>query len=757
MAAGRHDVLQDMSQPSTRQKKRKREGDGDQLPVKKKALQNEGTLVKGVRKYFIFIKKRVSSDWKDLSVYLGLDQADINNIVSRNRDDTSCCMDVLEEWFKRNGDKATIEVLMKALSDAKLQSTVDGLKNNYPELRDADLPAHLYLSLEQQPPAGVQNVTDRILEVERTMFTPEVLRDPARYREVRKLFLQHKALLKRAISGSFILLLTFLRQTDVDRFYHNHYRVGEGTLSQQLSHILISDELQNKVKGAQLIVRLHVKPEDYVRVRERLGQENLIGDNDDERLEYILQLLESTEYFTREYFREDIDAYKVEVENEENLQQDHVTIDLVGRDDDVNALLDKINADQMEHVKVVSITGLGGVGKTTFAHHACARQEREEIFFDLREVTSVKNVHLKIMREFGYPLMDCEPEMVYTTIRRYREQEAVMILDHADGLLEKRETREEFLKTLANFEKQRNNQVQIFVTSRVHLISYELESPFTNLILSQLDVLREGGPELVRSLAGRDVISPDDAKVLADRCVNWPIAIKIVCSLLRDGTVKPGDMLNRLKTIQNITEIREYMLQAYHSLPRRLQHVLLQISVFAGSFTEEAAEKVLERDRKVGFLLWELKMRNLISVSPGGPLRYDMHDLLRTFLSSLRVNKNFRVGEIVEEAEYRYKMYYEARMRDISRTMEFDMQTALNEYEKDSANFTYLHLVLGETADVRERLWNQLPRSVKEAPSLSTFKNLCKTHLLTRQRHQAHRRHGPRLENTLAARSRMNQ
>ncbi|XP_078670840.1 uncharacterized protein LOC144910969 [Branchiostoma floridae x Branchiostoma belcheri] len=129
----------------------------------------------------------------------------------------------------------------------------------------------------QQPPTGVQHansdVRKRILEIESTMFTPEVLNDDdVRYKKVLKRFLEHKAVLQDVVSGSFLLLLTFLRQTDVDGFYHNHYRVGEGTLSQQLSHILISDDLQDKVKGAQLIVRLQVKHEDYVRVRDRLGQ-----------------------------------------------------------------------------------------------------------------------------------------------------------------------------------------------------------------------------------------------------------------------------------------------------------------------------------------------------------------------------------------------------------------------------------------------------------------------------------------------------
>ncbi|XP_066297184.1 NLR family CARD domain-containing protein 4-like [Branchiostoma lanceolatum] len=88
----------------------------------------------GVRKYFFFTKENVSSDWKDLAFHLGFRQADIDNIDGRNRDDNPRCMDLLEEWVKRRGERATIEVLVEALSEANLQSTVDGLKNKYPEL-----------------------------------------------------------------------------------------------------------------------------------------------------------------------------------------------------------------------------------------------------------------------------------------------------------------------------------------------------------------------------------------------------------------------------------------------------------------------------------------------------------------------------------------------------------------------------------------------------------------------------------------------
>eukprot|EP00058_Branchiostoma_floridae_P021329 XP_002606819.1 hypothetical protein BRAFLDRAFT_82460 [Branchiostoma floridae] len=88
----------------------------------------------GVRKSFFLVKEEVSSDWKDLAFHLDFRRSDTDNIESRNRDDKSRCMDLLEEWLKRNGERATIEVLMEALSEAKLQSTVDSLRNKYPDV-----------------------------------------------------------------------------------------------------------------------------------------------------------------------------------------------------------------------------------------------------------------------------------------------------------------------------------------------------------------------------------------------------------------------------------------------------------------------------------------------------------------------------------------------------------------------------------------------------------------------------------------------
>ncbi|XP_078693924.1 THO complex subunit 1-like [Branchiostoma floridae x Branchiostoma belcheri] len=89
----------------------------------------------GVGKYFFDIKNNVSSNWKDLAFHLGFNAADEDNIAGRNRDDKDRCWDVLEEWQKREGNKATIEVLINALENAGLRSVIDGLRDRFPELQ----------------------------------------------------------------------------------------------------------------------------------------------------------------------------------------------------------------------------------------------------------------------------------------------------------------------------------------------------------------------------------------------------------------------------------------------------------------------------------------------------------------------------------------------------------------------------------------------------------------------------------------------
>ncbi|XP_019643853.1 PREDICTED: NACHT, LRR and PYD domains-containing protein 3-like [Branchiostoma belcheri] len=126
----------------------------------------------GVRKYFFFIKENVSSDWKDLAFHLDFRRSDTDNISGRNLDDKSRCMDLLEEWLKCNGERATVEVLMEALSQSNLQSTVDGLKNKYPELKTSQAS-----SSQQEMKELFQKSVQKYYELKLTYFKPLIWND----------------------------------------------------------------------------------------------------------------------------------------------------------------------------------------------------------------------------------------------------------------------------------------------------------------------------------------------------------------------------------------------------------------------------------------------------------------------------------------------------------------------------------------------------------------------------------------------------
>ncbi|CAH1243770.1 THOC1 [Branchiostoma lanceolatum] len=93
-----------------------------------KTGESKTSQQKSVREYFFFVKEKVSSDWKDLALFLDLEDSGIRNIANRNPDDKSRCMDMLEVWVRRRGGGATLEVLMEALSNAGLQNVADGLR-----------------------------------------------------------------------------------------------------------------------------------------------------------------------------------------------------------------------------------------------------------------------------------------------------------------------------------------------------------------------------------------------------------------------------------------------------------------------------------------------------------------------------------------------------------------------------------------------------------------------------------------------------
>jgi len=77
-------------------------------------------------------------------------------------------------------------------------------------------------------------------------------------------------------------------------------------------------------------------------------------------------------------------------------------------------------------------------------------------------------------------------------------------------------------------------------------------------------------------------------------------------------------------------------------------------------------------------------------------------------------------------------------------------------------NDTHLHVPHSRTNTYKNsfvpyttRLWNSLPKEVKEATSFNLFKRKCRNHMLSARHHQKYRRFGERRSNILATRLRL--
>ncbi|XP_035673076.1 antiviral innate immune response receptor RIG-I-like [Branchiostoma floridae] len=126
---------------------------------------------------------------------------------------------------------------------------------------------------------------ERIAEVERKL----VLSDPQIYRQIFKTFLGHSAVILKTGVGS--LLLSFFRISDVERFYHTYSRTEPGSLSVELSKVLVSKQFASVIgerNVERLSVRIHVDHEDYQAIRKRL-RKGLVRSTSLESLQYSIK------------------------------------------------------------------------------------------------------------------------------------------------------------------------------------------------------------------------------------------------------------------------------------------------------------------------------------------------------------------------------------------------------------------------------------------------------------------------------------
>ncbi|CAH1268227.1 PARP10 [Branchiostoma lanceolatum] len=126
------------------------------------------------------------------------------------------------------------------------------------------LPAKLKLEF-------VQKSYNQMLDKADTLFDNEIFKDEERFKKAEKLFDRYQAKIESIIPRNcFIFNLRFFQPCNVDEFYHDHFRLGPTSLSAALSHLLITDLMRAAAGGEELMVRVEVRYDDYIRVRTQL-------------------------------------------------------------------------------------------------------------------------------------------------------------------------------------------------------------------------------------------------------------------------------------------------------------------------------------------------------------------------------------------------------------------------------------------------------------------------------------------------------
>ncbi|XP_035683973.1 uncharacterized protein LOC118420974 [Branchiostoma floridae] len=144
------------------------------------------------------------------------------------------------------------------------------------------LPAKLKLEF-------VQKSYNQLVDKADALFDNEIFKDEDRFQKAEKLFDRYKATIESIIKGCLIFNLRFFQPCNVDEFYHDHFRLGPDSLSAALSNLLITDQMRAAAGGEELMVRVDVRYDDYIRVRRQLCMAGILKSSSVDNLSTLVR------------------------------------------------------------------------------------------------------------------------------------------------------------------------------------------------------------------------------------------------------------------------------------------------------------------------------------------------------------------------------------------------------------------------------------------------------------------------------------
>ena len=355
-----------------------------------------------------------------------------------------------------------------------------------------------------------------------------------------------------------------------------------------------------------------------------------------------------------------------------------------GREAEIKKVIDLVKDDNKA---VVLLHGGPGFGKTAIAIEVSHKlDENHKILVVFSQLTTATNED-EIIRQLCLDVgVNHEDDPKQSLIFRFKKikRNVILVMDDIENLLEEkcRSAFDDFIRLLL-----KHSNCQIITTSRSSYLIPELSMGSVDVGEMEDEACIKLLRKHCRKEEDEEECCHQDEKflrTLAELCGHVPLAMCIAGSLVDDFSVEDSDELlqdlkNQPMETLKCRESNRYVKRAidvsFKKCSKEEQESFVRLSVFEGSFSEDAAKAVIEKRKSdTRRLLKELFRRSLIKQPTQH--RYSMHLLIKHFLKDKQEGGN----EIAKKARAE-GMRAEVLM--VEYYLELGHQLTIKSYSKD--------------------------------------------------------------------------